>query len=378
MGAGAQVGREELLDDEDYEDLLDDIACEVEAKFGALAAWAPQVRRWARARAPRARPALRGRRARCVQRGAAARRVRAPHCESFEGSLRGQGAGGAQRRACRASLNGRSWAGAAAARPASREQACVSQRHDLCCATRIEVARAHDEPRPCPRSAFGSAARARQVVAPRPPAGGAAPDPPGVGLVFLAFDAPASAVRAPGRLPTPCALLARRHKAILLTSRKPCGRVPAVGEHMHRKAFVCVVGCGGPSRAGRSKAASGAAPAPLLRRDAARARACQAPLPALTAALVPGAAEQGAPGPARAALLQGQGPCQLLQRGALSRPRLPVSTQRRRARWRTTHGGVPQDYCDCGRAGPATGRGTSRAQGRLLRRTRHCTARLCI
>lgn len=39
------MGREELLDDEDYEDMLDDIACEVEAKFGALAAWAPQVTR---------------------------------------------------------------------------------------------------------------------------------------------------------------------------------------------------------------------------------------------------------------------------------------------------------------------------------------------
>lgn len=35
--------REELLDEDDYEDLLDDIACEVEAKFGALASWAPQV-----------------------------------------------------------------------------------------------------------------------------------------------------------------------------------------------------------------------------------------------------------------------------------------------------------------------------------------------
>ena len=39
-----QVTREELLDEDDYEDLLDDIACEVEAKFGALASWAPQVR----------------------------------------------------------------------------------------------------------------------------------------------------------------------------------------------------------------------------------------------------------------------------------------------------------------------------------------------
>jgi len=51
---------------------------------------------------------------------------------------------------------------------------------------------------------FFTVPRAPQVVAPRPPAGGAAPDPPGVGLVFLAFDAPASAVRAPGRLPAPC------------------------------------------------------------------------------------------------------------------------------------------------------------------------------
>lgn len=38
-----QVSRDELLDEDDYEDLLDDIACEVEAKFGALASWAPQV-----------------------------------------------------------------------------------------------------------------------------------------------------------------------------------------------------------------------------------------------------------------------------------------------------------------------------------------------
>ena len=36
--------RDELLDEDDYEDLLDDIAGEVETKFGALASWAPQVR----------------------------------------------------------------------------------------------------------------------------------------------------------------------------------------------------------------------------------------------------------------------------------------------------------------------------------------------
>ncbi len=72
------MGREELLDDEDYEDLLDDIACEVEAKFGALAAWAPQVWRQPRARALCARSALHGRRARQEWRGEAARHICAP------------------------------------------------------------------------------------------------------------------------------------------------------------------------------------------------------------------------------------------------------------------------------------------------------------
>lgn len=37
-GAPDQVTREELLDDEEYADIVDDVTCELETKYGALAA----------------------------------------------------------------------------------------------------------------------------------------------------------------------------------------------------------------------------------------------------------------------------------------------------------------------------------------------------